>query len=200
VIRGVANTAPFSPWSFGYYISLIMPLLVIALLFGLWTVFSPAARRAEAITSATPVDEQIYNIIKCGAALTAHLIIWVFVILMCLIFLKTLFGNAVSLIIILLPCVITAVPATIYFFGTGLLAGRFKRRQSVVIILLAVILAILPVPGYAALFDIDFYIRYPLTLGVLDPVFSLPVPLIAGKIVYIAIGVLFSVISFKINE
>ncbi|MDE7243516.1 MAG: hypothetical protein K2O18_06010 [Oscillospiraceae bacterium] len=33
VIAGIANTAPFSPWSFGYYLAKILPLLMLALLF-----------------------------------------------------------------------------------------------------------------------------------------------------------------------
>lgn len=32
-IKGVAHTAPFSPWSFGAYMARIMPLLGVALLF-----------------------------------------------------------------------------------------------------------------------------------------------------------------------
>ena len=39
VIKGIAHTAPFSPWSFGYYSAQVCPLLSVALLFFLWGIF-----------------------------------------------------------------------------------------------------------------------------------------------------------------
>ena len=32
ILLGIANTAPFSPWSFGAYLAEMMPLLLVALL------------------------------------------------------------------------------------------------------------------------------------------------------------------------
>ena len=33
VILGIANTAPFSPWSFGYYLARLLPMLCLGELF-----------------------------------------------------------------------------------------------------------------------------------------------------------------------
>ena len=46
-ILGVAHTAPFSPWSFGDYLSRMMPLLWIGMLFFLTFYTSPQARRTS---------------------------------------------------------------------------------------------------------------------------------------------------------
>ena len=46
-ILGVAHTAPFSPWSFGDYLSRMMPLLWLGMLFFLTFYTSPQARRAS---------------------------------------------------------------------------------------------------------------------------------------------------------
>lgn len=43
-ILGVAHTAPFSPWSFGDYLSRMLPLLWIGMLFFLTFYTSPKAR------------------------------------------------------------------------------------------------------------------------------------------------------------
>ena len=56
VIKGIAHTAPFSPWSFGYYSAQVLPLLSVALLFFLWGIFSKEARRVKPLTDATPVS------------------------------------------------------------------------------------------------------------------------------------------------
>ena len=44
-ILGVSHTAPFSPWSFGDYLSRMLPLLWIGMLFFLTFYTSPKARR-----------------------------------------------------------------------------------------------------------------------------------------------------------
>ena len=75
VIQGVAHTAPFSAWSFGYYLAQELPLLSVALLFFLWNVFSKEARRVNILTAATPVDAGSYLLVKCGAAVTAWLLL-----------------------------------------------------------------------------------------------------------------------------
>ena len=75
VIQGVAHTAPFSAWSFGYYLAQELPLLSVALLFFLWNIFSKEARRVSALTAATPVDAGSYLLVKCGAAVTAWLLL-----------------------------------------------------------------------------------------------------------------------------
>lgn len=196
VIQGVANTAPFSAWSFGYYMARILPLLIIALLFSFWNIFSPAARRVEVLTGATPVNERIYHLLKCGAALLSWLIILMCIILMGLLFLTRIFGNAVSMGEVLLPCVVTSLPALLFFSGAALLAGRLKRWKSIVVIGAAVIASFSPVPEYAALFGTDFFSQYPLTLGVLDPAFSLPAMMVFGKTIFAAAGIVLSILSF----
>ena len=52
-ILGVSHTAPFSPWSFGDYLSRMLPLLWIGALFFLTFFTSDKARRAAVLTNAT---------------------------------------------------------------------------------------------------------------------------------------------------
>ena len=54
VIQGVAHTAPFSAWSFGYYLAQELPLLSVALLFFLWNVFSKEGPPGEHFDGGDP--------------------------------------------------------------------------------------------------------------------------------------------------
>ncbi len=82
VIRGIANTAPFSSWSFGYYISLVMPLFITALLFCVWNIISPAARQSEVLFFATPVDKRVFVLVKCAAAVMSCLLVMIGIIML----------------------------------------------------------------------------------------------------------------------
>ncbi len=55
-ILGVSHTAPFSPWSFGDYLSRMLPLLWVGASFFLTFFTSGRARRAMALTDAAPMD------------------------------------------------------------------------------------------------------------------------------------------------
>lgn len=54
-ILGVSHTAPFSPWSFGDFLSRMLPLLWIGALFFLTFFTSEKARRAAVLTDAAPL-------------------------------------------------------------------------------------------------------------------------------------------------
>ena len=69
-ILGVAHTAPFSPWSFGDYLSRMLPLLWIGALFFLTFFTSEKARRVTVLTDATPVPPRRFGLIRCAAALS----------------------------------------------------------------------------------------------------------------------------------
>ena len=55
-ILGVSHTAPFSPWSFGDFLSRLLTLLWIGTLFFLTFFTSGKARRASVLTDAAPVS------------------------------------------------------------------------------------------------------------------------------------------------
>ena len=68
-ILGVSHTAPFSPWSFGDFLSRMVPLLWIGSLFFLTFFTSGKARRAAVLTDAAPMEPRRYALARCGAAL-----------------------------------------------------------------------------------------------------------------------------------
>lgn len=68
-ILGVSHTAPFSPWSFGDYLSRMIPLLWIGVLFFLTLFTSGKVRRVTVLTDATPVAPGRYVLARCAATL-----------------------------------------------------------------------------------------------------------------------------------
>ena len=68
-ILGVSHTAPFSPWSFGDYLSRMSPLLWIGALLFLTFFTSPKARRTAVLIDATQVVPRKYVLTRCAAAL-----------------------------------------------------------------------------------------------------------------------------------
>ena len=188
VIQGVAHTAPFSAWSFGYYLAQELPLLSVALLFFLWNVFSKEARRVNILTAATPVDAGSYLLVKCGAAVTAWLLLAFGVYTLGTIFLLVLFGPAVSLNDLLLPALISLLPALALVLGIGMMAGRLHPALLLVLAPVALAANLLPLPLEWDLF------------GQLDPAFALPAAGWIAKAVYLAVGVGFAALAVHLER
>ena len=67
-ILGVSHTAPFSPWSFGDFLSRMLPLLWIGALFFLTFFTSEKARRAAVLTDAAQKPPASMGSISAGMA------------------------------------------------------------------------------------------------------------------------------------
>ena len=91
-IRGTAHTAPFSPWSFGDYLSRLLPLLCLGELCLVSVFTSRRERAAQIITHTTPIDPRRYALICWGAVLAGTLALWLCVIALALGFYMSLFG------------------------------------------------------------------------------------------------------------
>ena len=109
VVRGVAHTAPFSPWSFGYYLSQALPLICLGELFFLAFFFSKEERLLRPLTQATPIRQRRYAALRCGAVLTATLVLCLCVAVLAVGFYVSLFGW-VDYGELILPALLTLIP------------------------------------------------------------------------------------------
>lgn len=184
-ILGVANTAPFSPWSFGKYLIDILPLLMSALLFFVWNQYNSQANGIRSLTDATPMKQGHYLLLKYMAILTAWCGLTLILVLLGILFLCTLFGHHVPVASLLTVAAITVLPPASLLLGAGSLVGRF--RSWVIFVLMALVLGAKFLPG--DIYGASLFVDYPLSLGVLDPVFSMPVTVLIGKIVVTLIGI-----------
>ena len=121
-IRGVAHTAPFSPWSFGCFLGRTVPVICVGELFFLTFYVSKAERRASAITNASPAPEAGRALARCGAALTATALLLLAVLGLGLAWCLALFRQA-SLEQLLAAALCALVPPVLFCLGAGWCGG-----------------------------------------------------------------------------
>ena len=186
-ILGVSHTAPFSPWSFGDYLSRMLPLLWAGALFFLTFFTSAAERRRAALTQAVPVKPSVYGLVRCCAALTGTALLSLAAAVLAAVFYRSLFrwqdwGSLV------LPGLLTLVPLLVFALGSGWLLGRLRAWLIFPWMLLPVLLAALPLPEALGLWNGSLFAKQPLELGILDPAFSLPGEAIAAQGILLLAG------------
>ena len=186
-ILGVSHTAPFSPWSFGDFLSRMVPLLWIGSLFFLTFFTSGKARRAAVLTDAAPMEPRRYTLARCGAALTGTVLLALAVLAEAAVFYGWYFGWH-GWGELLLPALVTLVPPLAFALGSGWLLGRVRPWLLYVWMPLPFALALLPLPEALELWNGSFFTQYPLTLGTLDPAFTLPASIAAVQIGLLVLG------------
>lgn len=188
-ILGIAHTAPFSPWSFGSYLSQLLPLLSVILLFLIWNQCNKPARRAEALTTATAQNPGTYRLVKCGAAAAAWLSLAVLLITLGIGFLLALFGRDVPVSEYTVPALTSLLPPLILLAGTGLLAGRIHSNLLIAMTALVLGIGYLPLPDPIDLYSAVLFTQYSLTLDKPDPSFAVPMTSAIGKCIQIFVGI-----------
>ena len=195
-ILGVSHTAPFSPWSFGDYLSRMLPLLWIGALFFLTFFTSPKARRAAALTDAAPMLPARYTLARCAAAFTGTVMLALLCIVEAAVFYGRMFGwyDWGSLV---LSVLVTLLPPLVFALGSGWLLGRLKPWLLYVWMAAPVLLAVLPLPEVLGLWDGSFFTAYPLTLEGLDPAFALPWVMVMVQMLLLVAGITLLVFGSK---
>ena len=186
-ILGVSHTAPFSPWSFGDYLSRMVPLLWIGSLFFLTFFTSGKARRAAVLTDAAPMEPRRYALARCAAALAGAALL----ALACLAEAAVFYGWYFQWYgwgQLALPALAALVPPLVFALGSGWLLGRLRPWLVYVWMLAPFALPALPLPEALGLWDGSFFTAYPLTLGALDPAFQLPPAVLAAQCALLAAG------------
>lgn len=194
IILGVANTAPFSGWSYGAYLAKVLPILLVALLFFISFLYSKQEMSVQALTKATPINQCKFQMLRYGTIIIAFILISAVPIIYSLCFYSVNFHflNFESLV---LPVVITLLPAILFLFGLGSLGGRC--HQGIIFALMVVVLLInyVPLPYEIDLFGGNFFEKYPASLNLVEPAFSMPVSVIIGKLIFSLVGLGMMLIS-----
>ena len=92
VLRGVTILGVSHTWSFGDYLSRMLPLLWIGALFFLTFFTSPKARRTAALTDAAPMRPARFALARCAAAFTGTVILALLCIVEAAVFYGRMFG------------------------------------------------------------------------------------------------------------
>lgn len=188
-ILGVSHTAPFSPWSFGDYLSRMVPLLWIGGLFFLTFFTSGKARRAAVLTDAAPMEPRRYALSRCAAALAGTSLLALAVLAEAAVFYGWYFGWH-SWGELVLPALLALVPPLVFALGSGWLLGRLRPRLVYVWMLVPLALLVLPLPDALSVWNGRFFTEFPLALGTLDPDFVLPASVLTVQVLLLAAGLL----------
>lgn len=186
-ILGTANTAPFSPWSFGEYLSRLLPMICLGELFFLTFFTSRQEQQAAVITQATPVPQRKYAAVRCGAVLLGTAVLALCVVGLCWGFYLRLF-HWTGFSELLAPLVLTLLPAVVFCLGLGWALGRVHPSLVYVLMAAVFLLSWAPLPQALGFSLGSFFTDYPRTLGVLDPAFSVPASVLCGRAAYLLIG------------
>lgn len=186
-ILGVSHTAPFSPWSFGDYLSRMLPLLWIGALFFLTFFTSGAERRRAPLTAATPFRPSHYRLARCCAALAGTALLCLAVLGLAAVFYGRMFGWY-GWGTLLLPAFLTLAPPLVFALGSGWALGRLRPWLVFVWMLAPVLWTALPLPEALGLLDGSVFAARPLALGTLDPAFSLPPETAAAQCAMLLLG------------
>ena len=96
-----------------------------------------------------------------------------------------------------LPALVILAPPLVFALGSGWLLGRLRPWLLYVWMLLPFALAALPLPEALGLWNGGLCTSYPLTLGMLDPAFSLPAAAWAVQGLLLAAGGLLLLVAGK---
>ncbi len=188
IIRGTAHTAPFSPWSFGAYLTRLLPLLCIGELCMVSVFTSRRERAVSPLTQATPIDPRRYARLRQGAVSVAALLLWLCVSGLAAAFFAILFDWR-SFGTLIAPALLTMLPAALFCLGAGWRLGRCAPALVWAAMGAVLLLCWLPLPAWLAFSPLAFFTEYPLHLGELDPAFSVSGELLAGRALWCAAGV-----------
>lgn len=189
VILGVSNTAPFSPWSFGYYLAQVMPVLLICILFFVTYIYSTKEKLVQRLTLATSVDTVKYMFIRIAVIGIGYLLLCTGILILSFGFYVTMF-QLKDFTAFIFPSLIVLIPPGLFILGIGLFAGRIHNRLIYVLMAGIFLSGFLRFPYAIDLLGGSVFLRYPGTLGVLDPAFELPGAFILGRIGYTVAGLI----------
>ena len=75
---------------------------------------------------------------------------------------------------LVIPALITLTPPLVFSLGSGWLLGQYRPWLIYVWMAAPLLCAALPLPEVLGLWNGSFFTEYPLSLGTLDPAFSVP--------------------------
>ena len=206
IILGIAFTAPFSPWSFGAYLSNVMPLLMITLLFFITFMYSNHEKQVRQLTFAAPVVPFKFCLVKCASIIAGFFLVSLFVIILGMAFFAILF-RFYSFGDFILPIILTLIPCLLFVLGAGLLLGSIHANILYILMIAALLLGFLqgnlPIPAFFDLYGARLFSTHPLTLPMGpdgEPAFTLPVYFILGRFSFCSIGILMTLFGIKRNK
>lgn len=192
-ILGVANTAPFSPWSFGGYLASVLPFCLACLLALIATMHSADAKLTEEITAATPMDGRRRVLLCLGAVYTGFILLLILVVAMALVFYYRIFG-VINVGSLFAPLAFAVIPGLLVVTGAAMNMGRLNSGGIYALMALLMLYGLVSggsvLPGALDLFGGGFFRSFPKIIDGVDPVFSVPADMLLSRLVLTLLGLI----------
>jgi len=196
IVLGVANTAPFSGWSYGAFLADVLPLLLITMLFFITFLYSQNEKKVQTITDATPVNPANYNLIRYASIMVGFLIISLAAIAVSFVFYAAVF-HFTDFGVFLAQILFVLIPAMLFTLGIGIVLGNVQPVFVYALIPVVLLLTFLPLPDSFNLLGGSFFSSYPATLGIVEPSFSIPFHVLTARVLLAVIGAVLTVTGVR---
>ncbi len=176
IIMGIANTAPFSPWSFAVYFAKLMPILLTGLVCFLSFFCSEQEKRAEQLINSVCLFPKKQKLVRLLAALTAFL----FSVCCAAGVAFGIYGKVFGFtdFFSLVPAGVAVIlPPAALVFGVGCIAATAEKHADKAVFALCIpilIPAFFHEISYLDWYGIRFWGDYAASFSTADPLFSLP--------------------------
>lgn len=145
-------------------------------------------QRGRRLGLSQPAAVIIDTFTRCAAALTGTVLL----ALVCIAETAFFYGQYFSWYSwgqLIFPVLITLVPALIFALGSGWLLGQIRPWLVYVWMLVPFGCMALPLPDALKIWNGQFFSDYPLSLGTLDPAFSIPAAVLIVQCALFAVGI-----------
>jgi len=197
VTGGYYGTAPFSDWSYTFFIQLISPLVISVIIFMMTSIFNEKELRARKIIFSTPISQARYYILKIFTMVITFLLTGLVPIIMSFIYYKVLF-NYVGFTSYVKLIFWFIVPSFVFILGFSMVLGKinikFLYGLIPVVFLLGTINTSDILPRWLDIFGVHYFTMctYAELFGRESQVvpFELSTAFICSRIIFILIGVI----------
>ncbi len=199
VIWGTADTAPFSGWSYGSFITGLLPILLITLLFFITFLYSKNENMVAVLVRATPTKPSAYVAMRMSAIVCGFALICAAVIVISLVFYAGTF-RFTDFSAFALPALLVLLPAALLTLGLGMHAGQTHPWLIYVLMVAMLFIGRIPLPYSIDVLGGSFFyiIPYSLRTDVLtEPGFAVPPEVWAGRAIIAVVGVVLVVTALR---
>jgi hypothetical protein len=189
VIYGIANMAPFSPWSIGYYLAKVTPLMLLSILYFMTFLYSNAEKNVQKLMSAIPVNPLHYKLAKIAAMVMGYFLLCLCAILTGFLFYIQMF-HFLPFHAYLQPMLLTLLPGLLFIIGVGLSIGRIHIHLLYPLMVLLLLYNFIPLSYKTDYIGSRFFEEFPKTLTYPDPMFKVPFSIISMRVVISLLGIL----------
>ena len=169
------------------------------MLFFITFLYSQNEEKVRTITDATPADQAKYSLIRCISIMVGFLIISLAAIAVSFVFYAAVF-HFTDFKTFLVPILFVLIPAMLFVLGAGIVLGKVHPALVYALIPAVLLLRFLPLPDSANLLGGSFFSSYPAALGIVEPPFSVPVPVLTARVIYAVIGFILMGLGVKRNH